>query len=139
MKKPMFTAEELAELAAYDALIDEQPITMDELRASRERDNDARLDRLDHRSRAIAERAREYYAANKEAIAERVREYYYADRAKKDDIRLRRKELGMSQAELASRVGTSQPMISMIECGRANARPEVMRDLYQVLGMEVTA
>ena len=185
MAKPAFTAEELAELALFDAQIDDEPLTMDELRESRERDRQAELERMDHKKRRIAEYQREYYAANKDAIAEYKREYraankdaiaerrreyraankdaiaeykreyraankdaiaeyqrgynlryYYAERPKRDDIRLRRKEIGMSQAELARRVGVSASMICMIEMGRVNTRRNIMREIYRVLGME---
>ena len=140
MAKPAFTAEELAELALFDAQIDDEPLTMDELRESRERDRQAELERMDHKKRRIAEYQREYYAANKDAIAEYQRgynsRYYYAERPKRDDIRLRRKEIGMSQAELARRVGVSASMICMIEMGRVNTRRNIMREIYRVLGME---
>lgn len=158
MGAKIFTAEELAELALFDAEVDDEPVSMEEIRASRERDRLAKMERLDHRERRIAERQREYYEANKDAIAAYQREYreankdaiaaykreynpeyYYADRPKRDDIRLRRKELGMSQAELARRVGVSSPMICMIELGRANTRQEILQEIYRVLGMEVTA
>lgn len=143
MGAKIFTAEELAELALFDAEVDDEPVSMEEIRASRERDRLAKMERLDHRERRIAERQREYREANKDAIAAYKREYnpeyYYADRPKRDDIRLRRKELGMSQAELARRVGVSSPMICMIELGRANTRQEILQEIYRVLGMEVTA
>ena len=75
MKRPMFTPEELAEMAAFDAEVDAQPITMAEIAESRQRDKNAKLDALDHKARKLAEYQREYYAANKDKLAERQREY----------------------------------------------------------------
>ena len=80
MRKPLFTAEELAELEAYDREIEKQPLSMEELSLSRKRDMEAKYDRMDKKTRAIAEYQREYYAANKDAIAERRREYRAANK-----------------------------------------------------------
>ena len=78
----MFTPEELAEMAAFDAEIEDEPLTMDELRESRERDKAAIDDRKDKKGKKIAEGQRAYYAANKEKIAEGQRAYYAANKEK---------------------------------------------------------
>lgn len=73
MTRPLFTTEELAELAAYDAEVDADDLTQEEIRESRARDREAKLDALDHRGKRIAEQQRAYKAANRERIAEKRR------------------------------------------------------------------
>ncbi|HYU31243.1 MAG TPA: helix-turn-helix transcriptional regulator [Thermoanaerobaculia bacterium] len=51
-------------------------------------------------------------------------------------IRDRRTAAGFSQAELARRVGVSQPMISLWERGVAEPAPNVLKQLRTVLGRE---
>lgn len=82
MGKPLFTPEELAELAAFDAEIDESDITQNEIDASRERDREAVLAGMSKRNRKIAEYQRAYYEANREKIAENKRAYREANREK---------------------------------------------------------
>ena len=82
MGKPIFTPEELAELAAFDAEIDESDITQNEIDASRERDREAVLAGMSKRNRKIAENKRAYREANREKIAEYQRAYYEANREK---------------------------------------------------------
>ena len=82
MGKPLFTPEELAELAAFDAEIDESDITQNEIDASRERDREAVLAGMSKRNRKIAEYKRAYYEANREKIAENKRAYREANREK---------------------------------------------------------
>ena len=82
MGKPLFTPEELAELAAFDAEIDESDITQNEIDASRERDREAVLAGMSKRNRKIAENKRAYYEANREKIAENQRAYREANREK---------------------------------------------------------
>ena len=82
MGKPLFTPEELAELAAFDAEIDESDITQNEIDASRERDREAVLAGMSKRNRKIAEYQRAYYEANREKIAENQRAYREANREK---------------------------------------------------------
>ena len=82
MGKPIFTPEELAELAAFDAEIDESDITQNEIDASRERDREAVLAGMSKRNRKIAENQRAYREANREKIAEAKRTYYEANREK---------------------------------------------------------
>ena len=82
MGKPLFTPEELAELAAFDAEIDESDITQNEIDASRERDREAVLAGMSKRNRKIAEYQRAYREANREKIAENKRAYREANREK---------------------------------------------------------
>lgn len=88
MGKPLFTPEELAELAAFDAEIDETDITKDEIVASRARDREAVLSGMSKREKKIAEAQRAYYEANREKWNAYMREY-----------RKRRKEHGRAQVE----------------------------------------
>ena len=101
MGKPLFTPEELAELAAFDAEIDESDITQNEIDASRERDREAVLAGMSKRNRKIAENHRAYYEANREKIAENHRAYYEANREKwnayQREYRKRRKTHGENQ------------------------------------------
>ena len=80
MSRPLFTPEELEELARIDAELEAAPVTADELADSRRRDRAAKLDSMDNRIRRIAERNRQYYEAHREEIAEQQRQYYEAHR-----------------------------------------------------------
>lgn len=88
MGKPLFTPEELAELAAFDAEIDESDITQNEIDASRARDREAVLSAMNKREKKIAEAQRAYYEANREKWNAYMREY-----------RKRRKAHGTAQVE----------------------------------------
>ena len=137
MSRPLFTPEELEELARIDAELEAAPVTADELADSRRRDRAAKLDSMDKRTRRIAERMRQYREAHREEIAEQQRQYYeafyYADRPAQDGIRARRKALRVSQAELAHRVGVSTSLICMIEKGRCGVVPQTMRMIEETL------
>ena len=80
MSRPLFTPEELEELARIDAELEAAPVTADELADSRRRDRAAKLDSMDKRTRRIAEQQRQYYEAHREEIAERMRQYREAHR-----------------------------------------------------------
>ena len=80
MSRPLFTPEELAELARIDAELESEPVTAAELAESRRRDRAAKLDSMDKRARRIAEQQRQYREAHREEIAERMRQYYAAHR-----------------------------------------------------------
>ena len=81
MKRPLFTPEELAELAAFDAEVDAQPgYDPEEIKAQRRRDTEMRWDGLSNAERAIAEYQRAYYEANRDTIAEYQRAYREANR-----------------------------------------------------------
>ena len=138
MGKPLFTPEELAEMAAFDAEVDAMPLAAEEIKESRERDRDAKNARLSARDYRAAEYRREHYERNKDAIAEYQREYYernndaiaeyqrnrvVKNRNNNDVIRLGqrlrhiRKMCGLSQANLARITGLSQSSISNYETG----------------------
>ena len=68
--RPMFTPEELAEMAAADEEIEAQPLTMEEIREARARDKAAIHERKDKRGQKLAENQRAYREANREKIAE---------------------------------------------------------------------
>ena len=80
--RPMFTPEELAELAAFDAEVDEEPLTKAEIEESRARDKEAKHAEKDKRSQKIAAGQRAYYAANKEKIAAGQLAYRAANKEK---------------------------------------------------------
>ena len=80
MSRPLFTPEELAELARIDAELESAPVTADELAESRRRDRAAQPAAMDKRARRMAEQQRQYYAAHREEIAEQKRQYYAAHR-----------------------------------------------------------
>lgn len=106
--KPLFTPEELAELAAFDAEIDDEPLSAQDYRDSAQRDKDAVFAEKGEKQRRqarknaakqrkyreankdqIAAKQREYREANKDQIAAYQREYYEAN---KDQIRTRNRE-----------------------------------------------
>ena len=93
MKNSMFTPEELAELAAFDAEIDASDLDAQDYRDCAQRDKEAVMAEksADHRKRAkqIAAYQREYREANKDQIAAYQREYREAN---KDQIAAKKRE-----------------------------------------------
>lgn len=80
--KPLFTPDEIAELAAADAEIDATFILTDEeISRSREADTAAMLDRLPPEKKKKAAYWRAYYAANREKRLAYQRAYYEKNRA----------------------------------------------------------
>ncbi len=77
-----WSAEELALMQKIDSELDQEPISMDELRESRIRDREAKCS--DSKS---AKYHREYRQANKEKIAEWQREYRQAKRKAAQGVR----------------------------------------------------
>ena len=72
----LFTPEELEELRRADAELDEEFVqTLEEINASRKRDKESKLDRLDNKSKKIAENKRAYYEANREKWNAYLRAY----------------------------------------------------------------
>lgn len=66
----LFTPEELEELRRADEEIDRDfRQTNEEIRESRKRDRQAKLDRMDNKEKKIAAKQAAYYEANKEKIA----------------------------------------------------------------------
>ena len=150
-----FTSEEIEEMRRADEEIERDfRWTNDELAASRRRDADILLFRKSKRDRNIAEKQRAYYEANKDSIAEYQRTYRKANKdsiaekkrayyeANKDSIaekqqwiRHKRLNLGYSQYELAEAIGSSQAMISRLECGEMKLETFFAKDaLCAVLG-----
>ena len=82
MRTPLFTPEELAEMAAADKEIEAQPLTTEEIREARERDKAAQHDKKSKKGQRIAENQRAYREANREKIAETNRAYREANREK---------------------------------------------------------
>ena len=81
MSRPLFTPEELAELAAFDAEVDAAPAYDPEaVKTQRRRDTEIRWDGLDNKERAAAEYQRAYREANRDSIAEYQRAYREANR-----------------------------------------------------------
>lgn len=123
MGKPLFTPEELAEMAAFDAEVDAMPLSAEEIKESRDRDRDAKNARLSARDYRAAKCHRDYYERNKDAIAEYRRNRVVKNRNNNDVIRLGqrlrhiRKMCGLSQANLARITGLSQSSISTYETG----------------------
>lgn len=82
--KPLFTPEEIAELAAADAEIDATfCLTDEEISRSRDADTAAMLDRLPPEKRKAAARHRAYYEKHREEIAAKARAYYEKNREKR--------------------------------------------------------
>jgi hypothetical protein len=80
----LFTEEELEELRRSDAELDEEFCqTQQEIEASRARDRQAKLDRMDNRARKIAENQRAYREANREKYNNYMREYTRKRRERK--------------------------------------------------------
>ena len=72
----LFTKEELEELRRADAELDEEFVqTQEEINESRKRDKAFLLDRLDRKSKKIAENQRAYREANREKWNAYLREY----------------------------------------------------------------
>lgn len=101
MARPIFTQEELAELAAFDAMVDEAPVTLEERKESRERDL-----KIKQRNE------------NREAIAEYQKQYRAENRARHwTPLRHWRRDHGYTQAKLAEMLGVCKATISNWENG----------------------
>ena len=82
MRKPLFTPEELAEMAVADAEIEENfSLTNEDLKRSRALDKEAVHSQKDNRGKKIAENQRAYREANREKINAYMREYMKKRRA----------------------------------------------------------
>ena len=58
------------------------------------------------------------------------------DEAQRKLLLQRRKELGMSQQQLADKLGCLQLSISNIESGKHSPKPEMLEKLCKALGLE---
>ncbi len=54
-----------------------------------------------------------------------------------DELAARRRSLGLSQAEVARRMGTSQPAIARLEAGGTNARLSTLHRFAEALGCRI--
>jgi transcriptional regulator with XRE-family HTH domain len=54
-----------------------------------------------------------------------------------ETLRLRREERGLDQAELAEQLGVTQQSVSRWEHGKALPRPQRVRQLAELLGLDV--
>ena len=81
-KTPLFTAEELAELAEIDKELDAMPVSNEEVQESLRRDREAAFAAKDNKRAKAAERQRRYREANKEKVAECQRRYREANKEK---------------------------------------------------------
>ena len=100
MSRAVFTAEELAEIAAVDEEIDAAPITQAERDESRMRDQELRV------RDKIAEAKRAYCEANRDKLAEIGAA-----------LRRWRKDHNYSQVELGELLDVTQRAVSYWECG----------------------
>ena len=85
MVKPLFTPEELAELARIDAELDAEPISSEEVAESNRRDRQAKYMAMDNKTAKVAESKRRYREANKDSIAESKRRYREKKRLEKEN------------------------------------------------------
>ena len=70
-----------------------------------------------------------------------IRKEYEALKPKYDMIRVlikRRSKLGMSQTELARRIGTRQPAISRLEKGDSNTTLSTLFRVTEALGLDIS-
>ena len=75
MSRPLFTPEELAELAAADVEIDAAPLTLEDYRETDDRDRSVRMERKGPKGKKIAAQQKAYYEANREKYNAYMREY----------------------------------------------------------------
>lgn len=85
MTKPTFTPEELAEMAAFDAMVDAEPIDDEMLAAGKEIETHARMEGMDWARREVAEYQRRYREAHKDEAAEYQRRYRERKRRERAD------------------------------------------------------
>ena len=82
MSHPLFTPEELAELAAADAEIDAAPLTLEDYRETDDRDRSVRMERKGPKGKKVAAQQKAYYEANREKVAAQKKAYREANREK---------------------------------------------------------
>lgn len=56
-----------------------------------------------------------------------------------DDVRLRRKELGLTQVDAADLAGVSERFVRLVEAGKDSVRLDKLEALLGVLGLELRA
>ena len=82
MSRPLFTPEELAELADADAEIDAAPLTLEDYRETDGRDRSVRMERKGPKGRKVAAQQKAWYEANREKVAAQQKAYREANREK---------------------------------------------------------
>ena len=80
--RPLFTPDELAELAAADAEIDAAPLTLEDYRETDGRDRSVRMERKGPKGRKVAAQQKAWYEANREKVAAQQKAWYEANREK---------------------------------------------------------
>lgn len=75
MSRPLFTPEELAEMAAADAEIDAAPLTLEDYRETDGRDRSVKMERKGLKSKKVAAQRKAYREANREKYNAYMREY----------------------------------------------------------------
>lgn len=56
-----------------------------------------------------------------------------------EDVRLRRKELGLTQVDAADLAGVSERFVRLVEAGKDSVRLDKLEALLGVLGLELRA
>lgn len=82
MSRPLFTPEELAEMAAADAEIDAMPLTLEDYRETDGRDRSVKMERKGLKGKKVAAQQKAYYEANREKVAAQKKAYREANREK---------------------------------------------------------
>lgn len=75
MSRPLFTPEELAEMATADAEIDAMPLTLEDYRETDGRDRSVKMERKGLKGKKVAAQQKAYYEANREKYNAYMREY----------------------------------------------------------------
>ena len=100
----MFTPEELAQLRAYDAQVDETPLTMDEIKETRERDKAAVYSQKDAKAKRKSDENRKYRESHKAEMAEYKRQYYATRKEEKAEYDRAYKQKNMDRVKENSRL-----------------------------------
>lgn len=82
MSRPLFTPEELAEMAAADAEIDAMSLTLEDYRETDGRDRSVKMERKGLKGKKVAAQQKAYREANREKVAAQQKAYYEANREK---------------------------------------------------------
>ena len=82
MSRPLFTPEELAEMAAADAEIDAMSLTLEDYRETDGRDRSVKMERKGLKGKKVAAQQKAYHEANREKVAAQKKAYREANREK---------------------------------------------------------
>ena len=139
-----FTPEELAELQAYDAAVDAEPISYEDYKQSREIERELLFPKSwSERRRAAQKKA--YREQNREKLAAQQKAYYEQNREKvaaqqkayreqnREKLAARQKAIaglrarhGYTQKDLSRLLGVSQSLVSQWETGQRTADWEAL-------------